>query len=580
MNMQRNVKAISTLIIIILMIVSAIVGGIISYAFTIAYYAKKPEKTTLAITGVYINKENVSQFTISVLNPSYSPTNATISRIAISLKGEMQLYDVIGTEPPIENGLTVPVGESKNITCTTIKKDNATVRFGELIGSFGFAGKTIIVHIFSSDSAAANMETTLPFVQINMNVNFNPSVSVKKLNVTMTNDQQSAVNVTIKDVEIWGVIDAKVDPNVREQPITIPKGESRDFRFNINWSGVSATVPLIVYTEQGYIFRKDLQLRGFSASIKSVNFDKEDTSHFSITILNSGESASYVNVTKIRCKLDNETYFDQEFNLIGVMPNTTRTFMFNWNWKDYRNRNVTVVAYFLQDFETSAYIVKTPPPIIVEVKDSIFDLRMKEQFNLTIQNHASSLEAINITQIKIKETGQVINGTTEVNPKLPYGPIAPGSNGVFQCTFNWANFIEARHYNRTLTLTIDVVTNASLERYSFDFSFILPIAELNMTVNFEYNETKYLNVTVTIKNLNYSLLNVTLSKVILTINTTLGPVEYEYVLPKNEVVIDKGGEAVFLFFLDRLKYSGNILTVTVITEELGEVKSKSTWTVP
>jgi len=578
--MQRNVKAISTLIVIVLMIVSAIIGGIISYAFTIAYYAKKPEGTTLTITGVYINKDNVNQFTISVLNPSYSPTDATISRIAISLKGETQLYDVVGTEPPIENGITVPVGESKNITCTTIKKDNATVKLGELIGSFGFTGKTIIVHIFSSDSAAANIETTLPFVQINMDVNFNPTASVKRLNVTMTNDQQSAVNITIKDIEIWGVIDVKVDPNVREQPITIPKGESRDFRFNINWSGVSATVPLIVYTEQGYIFRKELQLRGFSTSIKSVNFDKEDTSHFNITILNFDNSASYVNVTKIRCKLDNEMYFDQEFNLIGIMPNTTRTFMFNWNWKEYRNRNVTVVAYFLQDFETSAYIVKTPPPIIVEVRDSIFDLQKKEQFNLTILNHASSLEAINITQIKIKETGQVLNGTTEVNPKLPYGPIAPGNNSVFQCAFDWANFIKERHYNRTLTLTIDVVSIASLERYSFDFSFILPIAELNTTVNFEYHEAKYLNVTVTIKNLEYSLRNVTLSKVILTINTTTRLIEYEYILPRNEIIIDIGNEAVFLFSFDRQKYSGNTLTVMVVTEELGEVKSQSTWTVP
>jgi hypothetical protein len=131
-----------------------------------------------------------------------------------------------------------------------------------------------------------------------------------------------------------------------------------------------------------------------------------------------------------------------------------------------------------------------------------------------------------------------------------------------------------------LTLTIDVVSNASLEKFSFDFSFILPIAELNVTVNFEHNETKYLNVTVTIKNLEYSLRNVTLSKIIFTINTTTGPVEYEYILPRNEIVIDKGGEAVFLFSFDRQKYSGNTLTVTVVTEELGEVKSQSTWTVP
>jgi flagellar basal body-associated protein FliL len=128
MNAQTNVKAISTLIVILLMIIAAIIGGIISYAFTIAYYNKMPQRTALTITDVYINKENVNSFIINVLNPSYSPADAKISRIAISLKDETQLYDVVETEPSIGNGINVPIGESVNITCLKIRRITQTLR--------------------------------------------------------------------------------------------------------------------------------------------------------------------------------------------------------------------------------------------------------------------------------------------------------------------------------------------------------------------------------------------------------------------------------------------------------------------
>jgi len=581
MNVRTNVKAISTLIVIILMIIAAIIGGIVSYAFTIAYYNKIPQKTSLTITNVYIDPENISSFIINVLNPSYSPADATISRIAISIKNETQLYDVVKTEPPIENGIHIPIGGSLNITCQEIKKDNESITLGELIGSFGFAGKTIIVHIFSPDSVAANAEAKTPYVKLNITIDFSSSVSVKKFNVTLTNDG-SEVDVTVNNMLIQGE-DAKMDPDVRKQPVLLSRGESAHFKFSINWSGTETSKKSLfkVYTEQGYIFRTWFEANRSYVTIKSVIFNEANPNQFNVTLFNSDRSPSYVNVTFIKCTIDNGPQRDFNCNLTGIDRNSTKTFQFDWSTlREHRGSNITIVAQFLQDFETTPFITTTPSPIIVKIENSVFNLRDSEHFNITLLNHASSIEAINITQIKVKETGQLLNGTTEVIPKLPYGPVVPGNYSVLQCTFNWTNFIETRHYNRTLTLTIDVVSNASLKKYSFDFSFILPIAELNMTVNFGSNETKYLNVTVTIKNLEYSLRNVTLSKVILIINTTAGLVEYEYVLPRNEIIIDKGSEAVFLFYFDRQKYSGNTLTVMVITEELGEVKSQSTWTVP
>jgi hypothetical protein len=575
MNAQTNAKAISTLIVILFMMIAAIIGGIISYAFTIAYYNKMPQRTALTITDVYINKENVNSFIINVLNPSYSPADAKISRIAISLKDETQLYDVVETEPSIGNGISVPIGESVNITCLKIRRDNSNVTLGELIGSFGFAGKTIVVHVFSSyPVAAANMEAQVPYVKLNIVETFDSKFSFKKFNVTLANDPQSEVNITISDILIPGVDVLQVKPDIRGY--MIPRGsEPVCFEFNGSWHGVAKT-SVIIYTEQGYAFRKEIETKNVYAAIQNVIFSIEHRDHFNVTVFNFAESAHYANITKIKCKLDNGTDLpDQMYVSLGVMPNSTITLKFNWNWTEYRGRNITIVACFLQEFETNPYNAITPPPIIVKVlnENNVFNLMDTKHFNLTILNHVSSLEAINITQIKIEETGQILNGTTEVRPQLPYGSITPGSDTTFNCTFDWAEFVE--EHGRNLTLTINVTTN-SLLKYSFDFTFTLPVAELNITVvnPVEIGGVKYLNLTF--KNLDYSLWNLTLSKIIITAEDLANPLEY--VLPKNQTVITIGSEIAFLCPFDWQKYSDRDVIVTVLTDEA--VEASLTYHIP
>lgn len=161
MRLNADLKGLSTLVTVILMIIAAIVGGIIAYAFTIAAYTEIPERTTLVITGVYFEEEeNATSFKISVLNPSYSPTDATLYGIALSVKGENQLYYVTETKPAIGNGIVIPRSEALNITCSKIEKGSEALSFGEF--AVEFAGKSIIVHIFSSNSTASNIEIALP----------------------------------------------------------------------------------------------------------------------------------------------------------------------------------------------------------------------------------------------------------------------------------------------------------------------------------------------------------------------------------------------------------------------------------
>jgi hypothetical protein len=555
-----NKKAVSTLVLILLIAISAIIGGLICYMFTIAAFIEIPEGTTVAITNIYFDKEDANSIKIEVLNPSYSPTNATITRIAVSLTGASQLYDVVETEPAIGNGIVIQKGESLNITCLTVLKDEVSATWGKIAGEF--AGETIIVHVFSSDAEAANMEATLPSAKISVvETDFDSQFSFRRFNITTMNDN-SEINLTINRMVIAGIDleETNISPSL---PVVIGINESIHFAFNADWHGITST-SLLVYTAEGYVFSQDLQMSGVYATIQNVTFDEDYINYFNVTVTSLEESANNVNVTKIVGTLENGTTIEKDCASVSIAPNSSLTFTFDWSWKEYREKNVDLNAYFLQDFETETVTVTTPPPIIVKVlnEKEAFDLKDREHFNITLQNHPSSLDAINVTGIVTKETGELINGTM-ANPQLPYGPIEPGQAEQFNCSItNWTE-----QAGGNLTLTIYVVANETLEEQSFEFIFTLPVAELNITdVTRIEGVTNYLNITV--RSSEYSLWNVTISEVKITLQNQ--SVVLEQMFPEGQITISPNSEVTLLCAYDWTKYPLDNLTVTVTTAEGAE----------
>jgi hypothetical protein len=555
-----NKKAVSTLILILLIAVAAIIGGLVTYMFTIAAFVDIPEGTTVTITNIYLDKQDASSFKIGVLNPSFSPANATITRIAVGLKGASELYDIVETDPAIENGIIIPKGESLNITCFEVQKDGANVTWGKVAGDF--AGESIIVYLFSSDAQAANMETILPYAKIDISETvFDSSVSFGEFNATLMNDN-SEINLTINQMIVSGIelTENNVSPNL---PVDIGINESIHFAFNASWYPIMSTnTSLTVYTSEGYVFSQNLQLPGVFVGIQNVAFDKDATDYFNVTIYNLEQSANYANVTEIVGTLENETTIEQDYPSIGITPNSTETFKFNWTWKEYRGKNIDFTAYLLQDFETAPFTGTTPASIIVKVlnENETFDLKDKEHFNITVQNHGSSLEAINVTGIAVKETGEVINGTM-ANPKLPYGPIEPRAAEQFNCGItNWTNYA-----GESLTLTVYVVASETLEEQSFEFVFTLPAAELNITgvTRTEMGATKYLNITA--RALDYSVWNLTISEIKITLQNQ--SVVLEQTFFKDQIIITPSSEAILLCAYDWIEYPPENITITVITAE-------------
>ncbi|MGQ9551136.1 MAG: hypothetical protein ACUVUE_01790 [Candidatus Bathycorpusculaceae bacterium] len=556
-----NKKGASILVFIILLVISAVIAGLITYMFTIAPFIQVPEGAAISITDVYIDRENASSFVIGVLNPSYSPASATITRIAISLKGGSQLYDITQTEPEIGNGIVLSRDMALNITCFAVKRDGKSVKWGEVAGEF--AGETITVHVFSPDALAANIERTLPNIKLDLSkADFDPEASFKTFNITVKNPN-SDINLTISEISVPG-IDLTENDIAPKLPKTVATNETVHFACNGNWYELeNATV--MVSTKEGYIFSKNFTLKKAYAKIQNVIFDEDDTDHFNVKVSNLAESANYVNVTRISATIENGTIIQRDYSAIGIMPNATSTFKFNWPWREYREKNITVTVHLLQDFETENYTAKTPPPIIIKVlnPNEAFNLKDQEHFNITLQNHPASIEAVNITQIIAKTIGgvmEVINAT-EAEPRLPYGPVEPGQIVSLYCRINkWT-----AKAGRNMTLTVYVISTEEMEEYSSDFVFLLPTAEIDITnvTHTTVNDTKYLNIAV--ENSEYSIWNMAISKVIIIFENQYEPLEYTF--PKNQLVIKPDSEVFLLCAFDWEARVGERITVTVSTSE-------------
>ena len=167
------------------------------------------------------------------------------------MKGGPELYDVVSTEPSIENGIVIQKGETLNITCLKAQRDSTNVSWGRLAGEF--AGQNITVHVFSSDSTAANIEASLPFIKLHIiDTDFDSRVSFSRFNTTISNDANSETNLTINEITVGGMGLTKDDVSPA-LPLIIANGESVHFACNGSWRNLVKTT-LTVSTEEGYVF--------------------------------------------------------------------------------------------------------------------------------------------------------------------------------------------------------------------------------------------------------------------------------------------------------------------------------------
>lgn len=494
-----NKKGVSTLIVIVLMLCAAVLGGLISYMFVISNFYLEPENTVeLVITEVSFPVDHADYFDLTIMNPSHSPSGTNIMEIYFTVDGEEGIYDVTNTdfgEPPI----SLERGTSKTIRCFE--------NWGQ------FAGKTITVHVSATDASGAVRSVETRYVKLEMDAEFNATISCKQFNLTVENNPQSEVNLTLTNVYInWETPENVVLLPNRENvtfPMTLPHGGTVSFQCFYDWEGLVNPLVCVETLEGYYVEKRANATASVLLLLTDVAFNETDASELSVTLSNSGESSTPVDITDIVL-----TYGDESIHINGsrTIPkfypyyrldkNATVTFdhcLWNWTDQSYRDIYITITAHTRQEFVSRLKTVKTPPQVVWKISDVEFNLNDTGSFSVNITNARCSLQSINVTQIKFNET------VTETAAPS-FEEILAGGERRFSCAFNWTSF-------RGENATVMVCTADGL---NISKSVTLPSIELKISdeLAFAKSTAGILYVNITVLNTVFSAQNVTITQII------------------------------------------------------------------
>ena len=554
-----NRKAISALTLIILMLVSAVIGGIIAYMLTIAYYVEIeyniPEnETTLAITDILLDPKHVDSFTIKVLNPSYSVSEATVTAIALSVEGEDALYKVVQTSPNLTEGIQIQVGQDLEIKCEKIQMGEDTVSVGRFLTEF--PGKIATVYVLCENASAANRQFVLPSPRLDIRPEFKASVSVNNFTLIIRNVGKE--NLTINYVSVGPIELTRENTGLNiSSGVLIPVGKTLTVNCSQKWLGVFGG-SIRVHTVEGYEFVRQFKAPRIEMLIENVLFNENVTSSFSVTLnvtTFQTQTYGYLDITSASLKLDNgnELNFNQS-ERIGY--NSSLTLQIPWNWIEYRGREFNLTIRTSQGITAAKQHIRTPDPIILKIlnKESIFSLQNRKNVTIIVQNHPSSLAAVNITQITIEE--MVINITSYIEPS---------DNATLYCTLgkDWTE------YNKDalrLVIKYEYLISGNLTEASASFDVPLPKkAELKIvSVNFVKTEpVNYLNITI--ENMPYSLWNLTIINVTINMNDGTNALEKQW--SPGLIVLAPNQSYSLIFEVGKEDFTGVKINIVVTTSE-------------
>jgi hypothetical protein len=555
--MLSNRKAVSTIILIILLLCSFVVGALLSYMWVLSSFYLEPENTTsLIITNVDFSVDHADYFYITVMNPSNSPSKTNITEIYFTVGGYNATYKVTNTTPDTLP-ITLEIATSKTIKCLR--------EWGD------FAGNTITVHVSALNASGALVSVKTSLVKLNLQTKFNATVSCRQFNVTVTNDAQSAINLTMTNlyVNTNSVENFKNLTNNQNitLPIYLPIGKSVSLQCLYDWNHLlNPTVR--VETLEGYHAETAANANASVLMlITNVAFNEmnSNANEISITLSNSNGSSTALNINDI---VLNYTTGNQSlvYHINGndtspsFVPYYTlgigKTVTFDhciWDWGNHRNQKVTITVNVTQGFTAVSKTVTTPQSLVFDITDLNFYLNDTDHFLAKITNMPVSLGNITVTKIMVNGTAAVFGSQI----------IPIGNSTVFNCTFDWRSF-----RGKIGNITVQLSNNETISE-----TVTLPIVDLKLLVDPEndFSSTEgipYVNITLVNSIFSNKTVNVTqiIFKVGNITNTIDGILTNPTLLP-NGYVLNIGSNVAILCPWNWTLYSNQTLTITVQTAE-------------
>ena len=540
MQLFKETKAVSTFILVVLILCAAIFGALVSYLWVLSSYYNMPENATLLIVeDVVFPVSDARYFNVTILNPSNSVLDVNITAISLSVKEKDEVYNVTTAEPALP--FLLSIGTRCTFKCLRNWSD--------------LAGETVRVEPVTANASTKSYSYITPNVKLNVSPEFDASQSIEYFNLIVENSAEPSINLTISEIKLFA-LSLNVTPSL---PYILPPNQTQIFRCDFNWEdlrGENATIT--VETSEGYesVYTTS-ELPSAVLYIDEVKFDYADTTYFNLTIVSSEESTVTAKLNKINLTLSDgttitlDTVPPLDIIPIYVPPNESLTIRCNLNWTEHRDEKITVKAYTEQGFTLSGKLSTTPPAIVWEITDVTFDLDDVERFWVNVTNTPCSLQSVNVTEIRLN------NNVTEITPS--YWDIAAGEEKRFSCAFNWTSF-----KGETVTITVETADGLTIFK-----SKSLPSVELKI-LNASFNASedgKYFNVTI--GNVEESLFNVTGSRIVISL-------ENETIYESRGVGIPiKVGENVTLIFsMNWSLFENQEVTISVYTEEGFEATAK------
>ena len=353
-QLKANIKGMSKLFLILLLLLSAIIGGLLAYTWTIGYYvvlySAPPKGTMMEILPeeTKFPVENSTYFEVTFFNPSTSKENATITRIAITTKDSSVLEEVYSTNPKLP--YVLPIGEKKTFTCIKYWGD--------------FAGKEIGIITFIREGTGPTLYKSTDYVKLEANTTFDSTRTIEWFTATVSNNVESkiALNLTRIYIDIIEIPAANITPSIGTLGAMQP-GDTITFNCTYNWEGLMGfNHTLKVGTAQGYKteFSTGKLPNHVDLTISGVSSNETIPYHFNVTIRNGPDSPHYVNITRIEVFYENVTILKSFQVQQAINANSTVTITILEYWTLLPTK-IKIVAYTLQGFKTAPFEYQFPP---------------------------------------------------------------------------------------------------------------------------------------------------------------------------------------------------------------------------
>lgn len=502
-NLSKNKKALSSLSLIILLLIAAIIGGVISYLWVTGYYVslkeKIPEQGLVAITNLSFNPQNATAFNVTLLNPSYSPSNGVgVSAIGYEGENENTLHLVQSCTPTLAP-FNLTRGTSQTFTC-----------IGNLTS---YVNQTLAVSVFVVNGSGSTDFMNIPYTQLLIRkIDFNPTIGVGNFTITLQNSPLSAATLNITKIGIdyftQGAINTTVHPITPTLPQTLAPNKTVTLTIQ-GWSEYAAaggSHQISVLTQEGYITTNYTQVPRLAFSIQHVNFNETDTKHFIVTVNNKVSTNTPLNVSEIEVTMANRTVANATPTLNsstnGVLGNSTATFNASWNWTHYRDKSVLVTVLMMQGLNASSQQIT---PALSILNTTFPDA---QHVLVTVKNSQYSAKVANVTKMTVTlENGTEIPIPIIQPPASPY-LVGIGNVTMFNAYWDW----NQTYPNKTVKVNIytneslvtSYITRTPVSSANYTVYLTIPSAPIFNTgsitrfeVTVQYNQTYNENATIT-----------------------------------------------------------------------------------